>query len=40
MIDSDSKKMEPLTSSGSHDNMPGSFSAEIQKVDVQPTEKK
>ncbi len=40
MIDSDGKEMEPLTPGGSHDSMPGSFSAEIQKVDVQPMEKK
>jgi hypothetical protein len=40
MIDSDGRKMEPLTSGGSHDSMPGWFSAEIQTVDSQPTEKK
>jgi hypothetical protein len=40
MIDSDGRKMEPLTSGGSHDSMPCWFSAEIQTVDSQPTEKK
>ncbi len=40
MINSDGKEMEPLTSGGSHNSMPAWSTAEIQKVDVQPTEKK
>ncbi|MEK7294462.1 MAG: hypothetical protein AAB049_05745 [Nitrospirota bacterium] len=40
MINNDGKDMELLTSGGLHHSMPGWFSAEIQKVDVQPTEKK
>ncbi len=40
MVNSDGKEMEPLTSSGSHNSMPAWSSAEIQKIDVQPAEKK
>ena len=40
MVNSDGKEMEQLTSSGSHNSMPAWSPAEIQKVDVQPTEKK
>ena len=40
MITSDGKEMEQLTSKGSHNSMPAWSSADIQKVDVQPMEKK
>jgi TolB protein len=40
MINSDGKEMEALTSGGAHNSMPAWSMAEIQKVDVQPMEKK
>ena len=40
MVNSDGKEMEQLTSSGSHNSMPAWSSADIQRVDVQPMEKK
>ena len=40
MIHRDGQEMKPLTSGGSHDSLPGWYSAEIQKVDSQSTEKK
>lgn len=40
MINSDGKDMELLTPSGVHNSMPAWSSAEIQKVDSQPREKK
>lgn len=40
MINSDGKDLEQLTFSGSHNSMPAWSPAEIQKIDVQPAEKK
>ena len=40
MVNSDGKELEQLTSSGLHNSMPAWSPAEIQKIELQPTEKK
>jgi Tol biopolymer transport system component len=40
MVNSDGKEMEQLTASGLHNSMPAWSPAEIQKVELRPTEMK